>query len=44
VIIGIGLGITRGHLMENYIYGGIIGVIIGIALASRWAKTGLPPN
>ena len=44
VMIGIGLGITLGHLMENYICGGIIGVIIGIALASRWAKTGLPPN
>ncbi len=44
VIIGIGLGIILGHLMESYLYGGIIGIVVGLALASRWAKTGLPPK
>lgn len=42
VVIGIGLGITLGHLMESYFYGIIIGVIVALALGSRWAKTGIP--
>jgi F0F1-type ATP synthase assembly protein I len=44
VMIGIGLGITLGHLIESSAPGAIIGIIVGLALSSRWAKTGLPPN
>jgi F0F1-type ATP synthase assembly protein I len=42
VVVGLGLGIILGHLMESYPFGAVIGIVVGLALASRWAKTGLP--
>lgn len=41
VIIGIGLGIILGHLMESYPLGAISGIIVGLALGLTLGKNWL---